>query len=487
MKRNTRQDWPWLGIVVLLGLALRLPALGSQSLWFDEAFSWFIASQPLEAGLQRALADFVHPPLYYLFLHPVMFLSQSEFALRLPSALLGTLSIPLMYHLARDLEGPQRRGWNSGLLAAALLALNPFHIWFSREARNYQLVFFLSLLLLILFHQLLQGRRRWLVFTLVSALAYLTHYFSVLLVAVQFLYFLMNYRRRYRLFPRWLLAQVVAALPLLVWLMALFAQEEQSIGIAWIPQPRLITPLLTLWDFALLYAEGWLSWGVFTLPAFALILLLGFKVRRRRGLLTLWLVIPALTLFAISWPGEHSFYMDRHLIISLPAFVLLLARGLVILRQQLSQTRWLAGAVASVLLLASALSVGQIYWDTDLARSDWRGVAGLLEAGYQPGDLVVLRGSGEILPLGYYFPDFEWTFLSADPAPDAWAEIEAQARQVWLVWSNNHPYNHLTGQSLPVDIYAEADPLTQDWLEAHREQIVAEHRLPGIVVLQVTP
>lgn len=481
------RDWLSLGLIVLVGLALRLYRLGAQSLWLDEAFSWLVASQPVGRGLNLALINFVHPPLYYLLLHPVTLVSQSEFALRLPSALLGTLSIVLIYKLGRDLDGREGDARARGLLAAALLAVNPFHVWFSREARNYQLVFVLALLLLYLFHQLLQGRKRWPAFVIISALSYLTHYFTLLLPLVQFLYFLAHFKRRYRLFRRWFLAQVVAALPLGLWLIALFLQEEQSIGIAWIPRPRLITPLLTLWDFALLYAEGWLPWGLFALPLFGLILLLGFQARRRRALLALWLVAPPLTLASISWLMGRYFYVDRYLIISLPAFVLLLAQGLLALKKRVPRNRWLAGAATAVLLLASALSVGQIFWDGDLEKADWRGVGRLLEAGYRQGDLVVLRTVEHIVPLHYYFPDPEWTFLVDNPAPDPWAEIETRAEQIWLVWGNPHGSNHLTAQSLPVDVYSEASPMTQAWLTAHREKILAEHTLPGIVVIQIAP
>ncbi|MEJ2211312.1 MAG: hypothetical protein P8129_20040, partial [Anaerolineae bacterium] len=79
------------------------------------------------------------------------------------------------------------------------------------------------------------------------------------------------------------------------------------------------------------------------------------------------------------------------------------------------------------------------------------------------------------------------TFLTDNPASDPWAEIDASARQVWLVWSNPHTSNHLTAQSLPVDVYAEAPPTTLAWLEAHADRIVAKHVLPGIVLVQVAP
>src|SRR6266851_3852750 len=57
-----------LRIVVLTAFALRLFQLGTQSLWYDESVSLFIARQPIPELIAHTAGD-VHPPLYYLLLH----------------------------------------------------------------------------------------------------------------------------------------------------------------------------------------------------------------------------------------------------------------------------------------------------------------------------------------------------------------------------------------------------------------------------------
>lgn len=478
-------DLLWMTIICWLGFALRLAGLGDQSLWFDEAFSWLVASQPVGKSLELALVNFVHPPLYYLLLHWVAQLNQSEFGLRLLSVTFGLVGIPLIYRLGRELPGDSSRARLVGLLAAVLLAVNPFHVWFSREARNYGLVFLLSLLMLYTFHQLLQGRKRWAAFAAVSALAYITHYFTLLLALAQFAYLLLHFRRRYHLLRRWVLAQVVASTPLALWMVALFSQEAKSIGIGWIPRPTLLTPLLTLWNFALLYAEHWLPWGVVVLPLFAVTLALGFRARQRRTLLALWLLSPCFSVLLISWLLGRYFYVDRYFITSLPVFVLLLARGLAAFPGRPPYRKWLAGGATLLLLSASALSVAQVLWDPALSKADWRSVGNLLQAGYRQGDQVVLRAIEDTVSLHYYSPDVEWTYVVNHPEPDPWPEIEAGCRRLWLVWSNPRGSNHLPVSVLPFDIRTEADPATVAWLAAHQEETVEEWKLSGLSVLLI--
>ncbi len=82
----------------------------------------------------------MHPPGYYLLLHgAVALFRHSEFALRFPSVLAGTLTVPLVYQLGCIL-GTQRWWLTAGLL----LALNPFTVWHAREARMYCLLLCLS-------------------------------------------------------------------------------------------------------------------------------------------------------------------------------------------------------------------------------------------------------------------------------------------------------------------------------------------------------
>ncbi|MBV8521898.1 MAG: glycosyltransferase family 39 protein, partial [Acetobacteraceae bacterium] len=124
-----------LTLLTLAGAFLRLGHLGWQSLWLDEGATVALARAPWphfawvwwhgEASLQT---------IYFLLMRGWVHGGLSETWLRLPSALFGIASIPLLYVLARKfMASPGALG------AAALLTFSPAHVYFSQEARGYTL------------------------------------------------------------------------------------------------------------------------------------------------------------------------------------------------------------------------------------------------------------------------------------------------------------------------------------------------------------
>ena len=153
--------------ILVVGAALRLWGLGSESLWHDEAWTWYLVHDSLGDLLHRLIRSDAHPPLYFLLLWPWVKLGDSETLLRLPSALLGIASLPLLYRLGRSLAGARE-----GLVAMALLAVSPFHVMYSQEARSYSLLFFLCLLslnLLVAVRRRPGDRHRWAALAAVTA------------------------------------------------------------------------------------------------------------------------------------------------------------------------------------------------------------------------------------------------------------------------------------------------------------------------------
>jgi len=118
-----------LGMLILLAFGLRIYGLATQEFWFDEAASAFISSKGWRDILAYVRsAPFEHPPLYYFLLHLWgQVAGWSEFSLRFPSLLLGTLFIPLLYRFLSWLLGKE-----VAVLAALLAAFSPFlTVWLS--------------------------------------------------------------------------------------------------------------------------------------------------------------------------------------------------------------------------------------------------------------------------------------------------------------------------------------------------------------------
>jgi 4-amino-4-deoxy-L-arabinose transferase-like glycosyltransferase len=125
----------WL-VIFCLALALRLFSLGKQNLWSDESSTLPVSKLALRPMLD-SLA-FVHsnkPPLYFLLMHYWLPWGTSEFWIRLPSAIPGALTCLIALVLGEHLLG-KKRGWFMGLA----LAVAPFHVYYSQEARMYALL-----------------------------------------------------------------------------------------------------------------------------------------------------------------------------------------------------------------------------------------------------------------------------------------------------------------------------------------------------------
>jgi len=141
-ERRLAAWWPLAGLVVLAA-GLRFTTLDLQSFWYDEAFT---PVHVLHSSLWATLRSVTHtentPPLWYLIAWlDARVLGSGELALRLPSALAGVATVPVAWAIGRELAG--RR---AGLIAAALVAVNPLFVWYSQEARAYALFVLTALL-----------------------------------------------------------------------------------------------------------------------------------------------------------------------------------------------------------------------------------------------------------------------------------------------------------------------------------------------------
>jgi|GEM_PF-6437566 len=142
-------------MIVALGLLLRLVDAGAR-LNHDEGYSWLVASAGNVSAFASRLARYENtPPLFYLLLAPLPL--DSEFWLRFPSIIAGTVSIAILYAIVRPLLGSP-----AALLAALGLAVAPFAVSFSDYARGF-MVADLGLLVALLGAQRIVcgGSRRW--------------------------------------------------------------------------------------------------------------------------------------------------------------------------------------------------------------------------------------------------------------------------------------------------------------------------------------
>lgn len=169
-----------LGGIIMMFLFFALSALGATSLWLDEGITFYNSSGSFADITGKTANLDLSPPLYYYLIKVWRSMSgldatHSAILLRLPSVFFAVLSLLMVYLIAR-------KSFNEkvGLIAAFLLAINPFFVGFAREARMYMLLTALILcayfLLLKIFKQE-ELKKSWLLLTIVNILGIYTHNF----------------------------------------------------------------------------------------------------------------------------------------------------------------------------------------------------------------------------------------------------------------------------------------------------------------------
>jgi len=189
-----------LTLLLLLAAAGRIYHLGQQSIWEDEAFTYYAVTQP---NMIDIVVKDVHPPLYFLGMAMwVPLTGTSEVALRYFSVLPAMLSVAMIYQLAKEVARSTGRQIEVvALLAALLMALSDAEISLSQEVRMYTWHVLWACVSVWGFLRWSRTNERWALITwFLGTLALIyTHYLGVFIPFVQGLYALIFLRGRMRI------------------------------------------------------------------------------------------------------------------------------------------------------------------------------------------------------------------------------------------------------------------------------------------------
>lgn len=282
-------DSAWLIVgTLVLGAAIRLYGLGTKSMWLDEAFSVQLVREPWAQFVETIRSNEVNMAAYYVLLRQWVRLGTDETTVRLLSAILAILTIPIVYAL-----GAQLFGRTAGGIAALLFALDTGDVWAAQEARSYALVIFLVAASSWLLTRAVddssgaaerptrapRGRGRvwveWMLYCLVSAAAVYAHVYAALVVVGQWVALLATRRR---VVPWRMLISSAVALAALLSPLALHLLASSHHQLDWIATPG-HTPAQDVLR-KLIYPTSRL--GLATYLALAVIGVVGLR-RRARG------------------------------------------------------------------------------------------------------------------------------------------------------------------------------------------------------------
>ncbi len=475
------------GMVVLVAaaFALRVRNLGVSDLTFDECASAFNAGKPYREMFRYLLGAFHElPPGYYVLLRAwTLVAGRGEFALRYPSVIFGVLGIALVYRVGR-----RGLGSSVGALAALILALQPFHFYYSQDARPYSLMVVEAMLMVYFFDRLCRDPRVrwWLGFGLMGAFSVLTHYWMAFVVAALCVYLLLHLRAHWRLALAWFGSLAAVGVVMLGWLVTSRAGRlvwRTLLGLSWhgfvnrlAPAQRMLADIV----FGAIehLATGWLAF-IAALVAIGLVVSVfdrRWRTLRPGGawLLPAWLIVPMLLLILVPERLEA-----RYNAAVLPAYCLLLALAVVWLWQW-RYTRLLAPVALGLLLYAQ---VTPLIPTMRAIKSDYGHVVAYLRRHAQPGDALILNGDWQWVQQLYYpapqnmprytLPPSTPPGLDPAQARPVLEQALAMSKRIWVLpaavdqadpkrfvagWLNEHAY--FTSDYQELSLYVVGDPST---------------------------
>ncbi len=512
MKRN--QALAFMVVILLLATALRFFRIEFQSFWNDEGNSARLSERSIDLIIEGTASD-IHPPLYYLFLRGWRELAgESEFSLRALSAFLGLSLVAVTYALGRQLLGFS--GWQAAAAGALLSTINPALVYYSQEARMYEMLALLAVLSTWMLVRLLQ-RPGWkpglaIAYILTAAAGLYTHYFFPAVLIAQNLIFLLWLYRRYRkggktrdnaswdlhnqdsslqesspedvtapapTKPRtiwaelgtWAVIMMAVGLFYLPWL-PIFLRQAGGRSISRLPFSQFILESFT-----------WLTYGatielndvMVPLFSYALLLLVGIVLAwtvNRRGIsfaatLLFCLVMP-LALMWLAGATRPAFY--KFMLVVAPALCLLVGiggwRAWKRPTSQGSNRSWLIQIqrtlviiLAGLIAVGSAYSLANMYFNPVYARVDYRGIAAQIAAEDHPKAAIVLNAANQWEVFTYYHTEGAPVFPIPTTYPEP-AAIDAELTQIAEQF--NRIYALFWGET-------ERDPqrLVERWLDAH--------------------
>ena len=301
-------------ILIITAFALRVYKISQNDLWYDEVMSLLIAKK----------APFIwNPPLYYILLKLLFpffkIFGISEFSLRLPSAIFSTLALIPLYILAKEMFNKK-----TALMAAALMALSPFHIWYAQEGRTYALTLLLSLLSSLFFYYYIAKRKFLPQYILFASLSLYSHYYCIILIIFQFAFLI--YKNL--ISRKYLFYFSLSIVPLIV----PFSQKLLSIinkGF-WIQKPTMLSLGITYSNFLIGYNGNHILYILSSFVILATLCLIAkdiLIVKHLNKTLKLCLILcvgPVILVFVIS-RVFFSFYLDRGFIIISPFFYIIVS------------------------------------------------------------------------------------------------------------------------------------------------------------------
>ena len=405
---------------MIIGTFARLFRLGSQSIWGDESLTLlkYTTGNSFAEVWGHIWHAAVHPPLYFMIAHYWYLLGKSEFMLRFPSALFGIICIPVMYALTNRLFGRA-----TASISALVVALSPIAIWYSQEARMYNLQILLGLLATLYFVKLWRERRAvdGVLYVLFLVAGLFTHMATLSLVAGHGLFAVLASIKTPKRLAVWVGIYLLVIAAFSPWLMNMVHTRQHSTGGVHLgyERPTSITDIgYGFYTFCVGYSVGpsvaelhervglaalkpYMLLIVLIVLVFGCLAILGLVRSRKYNpgafllLLTLLLVPAALAGLASLLPRIPL--NPRYMLVSVIPFWILLALGI-----QSALQRPAFRVLPVAVLLLTGLAVSNYYFQPKYWKQDVRSAVAVVDHNARPGDVIIISSIELGGPFIYY-------------------------------------------------------------------------------------
>ncbi len=387
---------------LLLGFGLRFYTFDQKSFWVDEVHTFNDSRDDLKGQIRfyKDNPTYLHPPLFFVLTHLFYPFPKPERDLRIIPLIFGTLSIPMIYLLARQFSPP------IALLSALSLTFMTYHISLSQDGRSYSLLMFCGMAGLYFFMRHLKTSKKGylLAVALFFSLLFYTSYSSIsFIVLSQILWF---YRpneeaKRPTLSSFFALNGLILlfCLPWVVFVLSSYTGQT-AMNPSHAENPGSFGYIL----YGLLH--DWVPHTPLTIISVVLLILFPIFSKSRGNvfvfLAVFFLPIGGVYFFCKLFNITH-FVTSRYFINFLPVFLITLYLSLEAVESKYERLkRFVSPRILFVILfIASNLIILPLYYRSE--KQDFKGLISYLKANLQEGDKIVVGGTAFFSPMLHYF------------------------------------------------------------------------------------
>lgn len=393
-------------LLTFCGLVMRFYNITYNSLWLDEAATLNFAKNSLVEIWNITASGEFNPPLFHWIEHIMLNFGSSEFVLRFVPAIAGTFTIPLFFLIGKEMVDTY-----TGLVSAAILTFSPFHVFYSQDARAYTTVLIFTSLALYFYLRGLKSDEMlpWILFGIFSALAFWTHFYVFILIAILYIFAAWNFARKsgekWKNLKRWTVSigiYILFILPLILVTVHLFlvrTARPPTYGIKGIP-------VLTE---TVVQISGYQAFAAYL---FITLFLLGMMYlwKRKTPCFILILLVLSVTFFLSIILSSYMPMIPRYLIFILPFYFTAIATSGKVFKQ-IVKSRYTIPILVIILVAINVPVLHSFY--TGYTKENWRGMAQMMEKVTREGDVIVLLPSYIRAPFEYYYSNSsDGTFIN---------------------------------------------------------------------------